>query len=68
MIVGCPFCLVRRVSSTIALKDISSYTTGWILTKLGRNEAYTKVLMGNGSLMEVIGVAECSKGSILQYF
>ena len=26
-------------SSTIALKDIS-LTTGWILTKLGRNEPY----------------------------
>ena len=28
----------------------------------------TKVLMGNGSLMKVECIAECSKGSILQYF
>ena len=28
----------------------------------------TKVLMGNGSLMKVESIAECSKGSILQYF
>ena len=29
-------CDVRRPSSTIASNDISSYTTGWILTKLER--------------------------------
>ena len=28
----------------------------------------TKVLMANGSLMKVESIAECSKGSILQYF
>ena len=28
----------------------------------------TKVLMENGSLMQVKSIAECSKGSILQYF
>ena len=28
----------------------------------------TKVLMENGSLMEVENIAECFKGSILQYF
>ena len=28
----------------------------------------TKILMTNGSLMEVKGIAECSKGSILQFF
>ena len=27
-----------------------------------------KVFMDNGSLMEVESIAECSKGSILQYF
>ena len=27
----------------------------------------TKVLMTNGSLMKVENIAECSKGSILQY-
>ena len=27
-----------------------------------------KVLMENGSLMKVKSIAECSKGSILQYF
>ena len=38
MIVGCPSSLVRRLSSTMASKDISSLITGWILTKLGRND------------------------------
>ena len=33
-----PSCLVRRVSSTSASNDISSWTTGWILTKLGSND------------------------------
>ena len=28
----------------------------------------TKILMTNGSLMKVESIAECSKGSILQYF
>ena len=28
----------------------------------------TKILMTNGSLMKVKSIAECSKGSILQYF
>ena len=28
----------------------------------------TKILMANGSLMKVESIAECSKGSILQYF
>ena len=28
----------------------------------------TKILMINGSLMKVESIAECSKGSILQYF
>ena len=28
----------------------------------------TKILMTNGSSMEVKSIAECSKGSILQYF
>ena len=28
----------------------------------------TKVLMANGSLMKVESIAECSKGSIRQYF
>ena len=28
----------------------------------------TKVLMANSSLMKVESIAECSKGSILQYF
>ena len=28
----------------------------------------TKVLMENGSLMKVESIAECSRGSILQYF
>ena len=28
----------------------------------------TKILMKNGSLMKVESIAECSKGSILQYF
>ena len=31
------------VSSTIALKDISSETTGWIFTKLARNEPYMTI-------------------------
>ena len=40
----------RRASSTIALKDIS-LTTGWILTKLGRNEPYMALFKNcsNGS-------------------
>ena len=33
-------CVVRRPSSTISSKDISSLTTGWILIKLGRNDPY----------------------------
>ena len=28
------------MSSTIASKDVSSYTTGWSLTKLGRNDPF----------------------------
>ena len=40
MIVGCPSSDVCRPLSTIASKDISSLTTGWILTKLGRNDPY----------------------------
>ena len=32
-------CVVSRASSTIDSKDISQ-TTGWILTKLGRNDLY----------------------------
>ena len=28
----------------------------------------TKILMTNGTLMKVKSIAECSKGSILQYF
>ena len=43
MIVGC-LC----ASSIIATKDISSYTTGWVLTKLGRNNPY-KALFNDGS-------------------
>ena len=43
--------VVRRVSSTIASKDISSYTTRWILTKLGRNDHYAALVnnCSNGS-------------------
>ena len=40
MIVGCPSLIVRRPSSTIASNDISSLTTAWILTKLGRSDPY----------------------------
>ena len=40
MIIGCPSCVVRRASSTIASKDISSKTTGWNLTKLCMNDPY----------------------------
>ena len=36
--------VVRRPSSTIALKDISPLTTGWILTKLGRYDPYIALL------------------------
>ena len=39
--------VICRVSSTIVFfKDISSLTTGWILTKLGRNDPYM-VLFNN---------------------
>ena len=35
----------------------------------GTSKKYkTKILMTNGSLMKVKSIAECSKGSILQYF
>ena len=47
MIVGCPSSIVCHPSSTIALKDIS-LTSGWILTKLGRNDPYF-ALFENGS-------------------
>ena len=40
MDIGCPSSAMRLVSSTIASKDISYYHTGWILTKLGRNDPY----------------------------
>ena len=50
MIVGCESSVVRRPSSTIALKDISSITTGWILTKLGRNEPNMAPTLGSGLL------------------
>ena len=40
MIVGCSSCVVRRASSLIASKDISSFTTKWIWTKLGKNDSY----------------------------
>ena len=43
MIVGCPSPVVHRPSSAIASKDISQ-TTGWILTKLGRNDPYMTLL------------------------
>ena len=33
-------CVLYRVSSTIASKDISSKTTAWILTKLGNDVSY----------------------------
>ena len=36
--------VVRRPSSTIASKDIFSLTTGWNLTKLGRNYPYMYLL------------------------
>ena len=39
--------------------------TEWKITQSG---AITKILMTNGSLMKVKSIAECSKGSILQYF
>ena len=57
-IVGCPSSVLHRlssvlrcVSSTIALKDISSKTTCWILTKLGRNQPYMSLFKNcsNGS-------------------
>ena len=45
MIVVCPASHVRRgrPASTIASKDIS-LSTGWIWTKLGRNDSYIALL------------------------
>ena len=40
MIVCHAMCVVPRVSSNFDSNDISSLTTGWILTKLGRNDPY----------------------------
>ena len=39
-------------------------------TRLNRplKNRQTKILMTNGSLMKVESIAECSNGSILQYF
>ena len=47
------WCVVRRLSSTIASKDICSQTTGWILTKLDRNDPYMAIFK------------KCSNGSCL---
>ena len=43
--------VVCRASSTIATKDISSQITGWILTKLGRNDPHMALFKNcsNGS-------------------
>ena len=41
--------IVRRLSSTIASKDIFSLTTGGVLTKLGRNDPYTTLLKNNSN-------------------
>ena len=52
MIVGCLFsCRQLCIENTIASKDISSLTTGWILTKLGRNDPYMALFnnCSNGS-------------------
>ena len=35
-----PSCVVRRASSLIASKDISSFTTKWIWTIIGKNDPY----------------------------
>ena len=40
VVVGCPSSVVCRPSSTIASNDNSSLTTGWIFTKLGRNDPF----------------------------
>ena len=48
MIIGYPSSVVRGASSTIASKDISSQTAGWILTKLGRNDPHM-ALFNNSS-------------------
>ena len=39
MIIGWPSCVVSRPSSSIASKDIP-LSTGWILTKFGKNDPY----------------------------
>ena len=47
----CWMSVVCCASSTIASKDISSQTTGWILTKLGKNDPYMALIKNytNGS-------------------
>ena len=61
----CGLCNTRfdfRICPQVMFGSIYSILSGHL--KMDK----TKVLMENGSLMKVESIAECSKGSILQYF
>ena len=65
---GSPFCVVRGTgSSRLWLVPYGLCTVKPVWSGHSKIEK-TKILMTNGSLMKVESVAECSKGSILQYF
>ena len=55
MIVGCP-------ASTITLKDISSLTTGWIRTKLSRNDPFWPSLI----IVQMVPVRCISRSHMLK--